>query len=708
MWGGTGDKLRQADAARDARDWSRAGDLYETHLASRPDDWPIWIQLGHMRKETGQFAEAEVAYLKAEALSPEDADLALQLGHFMKLRGERQRAIKYYRRALKLNPQQGDAFRELSGLGDEKRANEILRKSAAAGINTWIDISDLIFYLRHHARVSGIQRVQVELLRNFISQDMGYGYVQIDVSGDISILSVGDVTGLIDLVDQAETDVSDLIQYTDQIRSNSRPFDPRSSGTYVLLGAFWVLPVIPRCMRDLKARGWHVVAYIYDLIPISAPEYCDDNLVRLFSEAFYSLIDLLDSVLTISEHTKREVEDQLRIIGVSIPVSAVALGHEMSVSAEGIDEEAWLVGKNLDAPYVLCVGTIEVRKNHTLLFNVWRSLHRERGDATPTLVLVGRPGWRVRDLMEQLAATGNISGKVRILHDLSDAELATLYRNCLFTVFPSFVEGWGLPVGESLGHGKLCLASNSSSVPEVGGDLVEYFDPLNALEAKSLVERYIDNASLREAAERKIASSFKPRPWSQVATKFSAELENRSSSSKGEAKHSWFGPSLEQGKEYQLGPQGIDYSAPDQAQSRRAVNVLTTDWHPVEPFGAWARNDRARVEFCTDCQPHTQIVIYLRLLAPPTIPSCNVEIKVNGKLAKKILPITGGQTVVVNGQTGGSSEISLQIKTLGDFALLPNESRMLFVGISSVTYIDSSDLLKRIEVLEQIVTNHIP
>ena len=62
----------------------------------------------------------------------------------------------------------------------------------------------------------------------------------------------------------------------------------------------------------------------------------------------------------------------------------------------------------------------------------------------------------------------------------SDAELAFLYRNCRFTVFPSLYEGWGLPIGESLWFGKLCIASKTSSMPEVGGDLVDYVDPKDA------------------------------------------------------------------------------------------------------------------------------------------------------------------------------------------------------------------------------------
>jgi glycosyltransferase involved in cell wall biosynthesis len=65
------------------------------------------------------------------------------------------------------------------------------------------------------------------------------------------------------------------------------------------------------------------------------------------------------------------------------------------------------------------------------------------------------------------------------LHDVTDAELDLLYRKCMFTTFPSFAEGWGLPVGESLAHGKITICSPVGGIPEVGGELLDYIDPYN-------------------------------------------------------------------------------------------------------------------------------------------------------------------------------------------------------------------------------------
>ena len=66
---------------------------------------------------------------------------------------------------------------------------------------------------------------------------------------------------------------------------------------------------------------------------------------------------------------------------------------------------------------------------------------------------------------------------IRILDDAGDDELAWLYAHCCWTLYPSFYEGWGLPLSESLMHGKLCLASNAASLPEAGQGLARHLDP---------------------------------------------------------------------------------------------------------------------------------------------------------------------------------------------------------------------------------------
>ena len=96
--------IRDANAARDARDYRRAALLYEKALRLVPDNAAIHIQCGYMFKEAGELASAEPHYLRAKQLTPDDPDLALQLGHFHKVAGRPNEAELSYKRAIELDP----------------------------------------------------------------------------------------------------------------------------------------------------------------------------------------------------------------------------------------------------------------------------------------------------------------------------------------------------------------------------------------------------------------------------------------------------------------------------------------------------------------------------------------------------------------------------------------------------------------------------
>ena len=116
--------------------------------------------------------------------------------------------------------------------------------------------------------------------------------------------------------------------------------------------------------------------------------------------------------------------------------------------------------------------------------------------------------------MRQIANTDHLNGKLVVIEDPTDAELTTLYRGCLFTLFPSFHEGWGLPVTESLAFGKPCIISNRTSLPEAGGRLVRSFDPDNLHDAYEVIRQVIEDRPGLARWEAEVRREFKPVPWS--------------------------------------------------------------------------------------------------------------------------------------------------------------------------------------------------
>ena len=246
---------------------------------------------------------------------------------------------------------------------------------------------------------------------------------------------------------------------------------------FVTLGSPWFSKNYAALVGAIRAR--HALRFallVYDIIPLRRPEWCDAAVVKTFSVCFHSLVPLADCILTISKSTASDVELYARESGLTLKgrVHSIPLG-----SGFGRPPVPYR-SQRLPAPgsFVLVVATIEARKNHALLFRVWRELlETTPPDRVPTLIFAGRIGWLVADFIQQLENAHWLGGKIRIIESPSDGELATLYQDCLFTLFPSLYEGWGLPVTESLCHGAPCLAANRTSLPEAGGTFARYFNP---------------------------------------------------------------------------------------------------------------------------------------------------------------------------------------------------------------------------------------
>jgi glycosyltransferase involved in cell wall biosynthesis len=272
--------------------------------------------------------------------------------------------------------------------------------------------------------------------------------------------------------------------------------------------------------------GLRLALLVYDLIPLRRPEWCADGLVKIFRSCFDNILPICDQIFAISKATAADVEVYAREQGIVLPRPVVPLpiGTGFSVGSTAAQRTDRLPPAG---SYAMIVSTIEARKNHLLLFRVWRRLLEELPpERVPTLVFAGRVGWLVQDLMQQIANTSNLNGKLVVIENPSDAELVALYQDCLFTMYPSFYEGWGLPVTESLGFGKPCFISNCSSLPEAGGALARAFDPDNLPEAYRMIRSVVVDPAELESWEARVRQEFKPIPWSATVEALLASLHD--------------------------------------------------------------------------------------------------------------------------------------------------------------------------------------
>lgn len=290
-----------------------------------------------------------------------------------------------------------------------------------------------------------------------------------------------------------------------------------------ILGSPWSHENYAAFIKAQKAQyGVRVAILIYDLIPIRRPEWCDAGLVKLFSNWVHAVLPHCDQVFAISQYSARDFDAYSRQMGWSHlpPTIPIPIGTGFGEAAEhNVGGAIPLRSPRLPpGDYALIVSTIEARKNHLLLFRVWRRLLEELpADKVPTLVFAGRVGWLVADLMQQLKNASYLNGKVVVLEGPSDEELEGLYQGCLFTLFPSFFEGWGLPVTESLAAGKPCLISNRTSLPEAGGGFARTFDPDDLNDAYRVIKAAILDRRDLARWEDEIRQGFTPISWSRTS-----------------------------------------------------------------------------------------------------------------------------------------------------------------------------------------------
>lgn len=285
---------------------------------------------------------------------------------------------------------------------------------------------------------------------------------------------------------------------------------------YVSLGLDWDQKSIPVIAELKEERKFKALFCCYDIIPVKFPHLCVGDVAAKFAQYFADLSWCADEFVSISECSKRDLLELLEGLGAPTPqTTVIKLGshlpetNDLQVTSQ--TKEA--VGDR----FILFVSTIERRKNHEVLYRAYTRLIEQGERDLPKLVFVGMPGWGVSDFLADLRFDYRVKDLVKILTNVSDADLSWLYKNAMFAVFPSLYEGWGLAVAESLSAGKFCLASNAGSIPEVGGKLVEYIDPWDVPRWAERLKYYFNNPAALRDAEARIIREYDSPTWEGAA-----------------------------------------------------------------------------------------------------------------------------------------------------------------------------------------------
>lgn len=234
------------------------------------------------------------------------------------------------------------------------------------------------------------------------------------------------------------------------------PLEHRAGDQLVLLDSSWHADFFPLAER-LKSEGVGIVSVIYDLIPLTHPQFCDAGLVKVFNHWFDWIAATADGYVAISETIRDEVRaEMLRRIGPEKVAQRwfdyFHLGSELDLVEDGASVEPDLLRMfKAKAPVFLMVSTIEPRKNHGYLLDAFERAWAQGSQAR--LCIAGRIGWKCEALVERVRQHPELNKRLFMFNDLSDKSLEYAYSHAASLVFPSYVEGFGLPLVEAMQRG---------------------------------------------------------------------------------------------------------------------------------------------------------------------------------------------------------------------------------------------------------------
>lgn len=257
------------------------------------------------------------------------------------------------------------------------------------------------------------------------------------------------------------------------------PFAVKPGDVLILLDSSWHSDFVSH-VKELKARGVAIVSVIYDLIPLTHPQFCDDGLVVLFQRWFKWVSQTAGGFIAIS----RTIRDQLQAYvrqgaAETKPESQwfdyFHLGCKLDLAKKNgmVSREVKKAFQN-GCPVYLMVGTLDPRKNHGYLLDAFDLLWQK--GLGVNLCFVGKVGWKCRALIKRVKTHSEYNRRLFMFHGLSDTELEYCYLRSRTLVLPTYVEGFGLPLIEAMQRGLPVMASDIPVFREVGGDFIAYFD----------------------------------------------------------------------------------------------------------------------------------------------------------------------------------------------------------------------------------------
>lgn len=289
-----------------------------------------------------------------------------------------------------------------------------------------------------------------------------------------------------------------------------KAYEPKAGDAFFIPWGEWWDANWLALVTDYASQDVAVYPVCHDILPMVVPQFSGNSssLASFIREVF----PVSKAVLTVSESTKTDLTHWMHEQNLTTPpIEVFRLGEDFSFKRAQMDDKA--MAKKYDITkenYIIFVSTIEPRKNHALLYYTYK-LAKSRGIQLPKLLIVGRIGHDVDSLIRNIKHDPEINQSIALCTGVDDSELNWLYENALFTVMPSFYEGWGMSVLESIARGKPVACSNTSSLLEMPEDCVVRFNPASTDECLHALTTLLDPKT--QEKYRRAARAYTPHSW---------------------------------------------------------------------------------------------------------------------------------------------------------------------------------------------------
>jgi glycosyltransferase involved in cell wall biosynthesis len=369
---------------------------------------------------------------------------------------------------------------------------------------------------------SGIDRVELAYAEHLITNPALSCFTALSARGGLRLLRRRTAEQFVGAIDAAWRGASDPAQQERRVRRLARRagialFAASERALIAMLRTAEAPPVYllvshhhlekRRLIARLKQRSAaRFVCLIHDLIPIEFPEYAKPGQAEHHLRRIETAAQLADALIVNSVVTREALQPHLDRAGRAPPVLVAPFGADLPTSPTG-------GAPPCQRPYFVYVSTIEARKNHLLLLNLWRALALELGERAPKLVLVGQRGWETENVVDMLDRCPALRGAVIEHNAMSDGAMVRLVKGACALLLPSFAEGFGFPLIEALELGAPALCSDIPALRETGGTVPEYLDPLDGPGWRSAILDYAAPGSPRRTAQLARLTGWKPPRW---------------------------------------------------------------------------------------------------------------------------------------------------------------------------------------------------